>query len=210
MERRTKLALLILVGLLLLLLGLYLLLSPFLPARQTAQPPALPGSVQPYSLGGVNKGTKGQGGASPIATGTAAVTPESNSQLVIENNARTIVERVGSGTSGNGFLGYQDALLSMTASGQTTLLAEQQRMQQIYPAKGPAFGISTHAVSSHLTDGHSGDARLSVTVQAVQTQDSGVPSLPQKTLGKQIIVSFVKQSDGRYLVDSLVWSDIEL
>ena len=209
MQKRTKLALLILIGLLLLLIGLYFLLSPYLESRRTAQPPALPGSAQPFSLGGRGATSTGQGGASPISTGTVSA-PVPNGQRVVENSARTVVERVGSGTSGNGFLGYRDALTSMTANGQAALLAEQQRMQEEHPATGPAFGISTRVASSNLTQGQAGDARLIVTVQAVQAQDAGLPSQPVKVMGKQILVTFIRQADGGYLADSLVWSDIEL
>lgn len=210
MQKRTQLALLILLGLLLLLLGLYFLLSPYLESRRTAQPPALPGSALPFSVGGRGTTPAGQGGVSPIATGTGAAPAVPNGQRVVENSARTVVERVGSGTSGNGFLGYRDALTSMTANGQAALLAEQQRMQEEHPATGTAFGISTRVASSNLTQGQAGDARLIVTVQAVQTQDAGLPSQPVKVLGKQILVTFIRQSDGGYLADSLVWSDIEL
>jgi hypothetical protein len=205
MQRRTQLAIIILIGLLLLALGLYLVLTPILSQlTPAAQPPALPSQVTPS----VTKPIL----SAPIPSTTTtqpAATPTQNIQRALENSARAAVERIGSGSSFDGFLGYQDAMSGMTAAGQTALLAQQQAMKAAHPATGLSYGISTRAASSNLSQGSVGDASLVVTVEAIQTTDSG--TAVQGTMkGKKIDVTFAKQADGSYLIDSLAWSDLAL
>lgn len=201
MEKRTKLAIVILVGLLLLLLGLYIFLSPILEERRALQPPPLPSSVTPVITPTPKPPTP-----APQPTPAAPVTPETNGLKILENRARNVVERIGSGTSENGFLGYQDALLDATSAGQAALKAEQSRMQAAHPANGPLYTISTRAITSNATKGAFGDATIVFTVDAIQTVNGGTAS--QTTLTKRITVTFAKQSDGSYLVDAAEWSDL--
>lgn len=205
MQRRAKLAIVILVGLLLLALGVWLILGPFLSTRPVVQqPPSLPGQVTPS----VQK--PAPAGSVPMATSTPPIAPSTERMLrTLENMSRTAVERVGSGASSNGFLGYTDVFAQMTPAGRTSLLTQQKAMQQAHPASGSLYGISTRAVSSNLTQGNVGDPNLTMTVEAIQTVDNGVGS--QKTMqGKRIDVAFVKQTDGTYLIDAFTWSDLSL
>jgi hypothetical protein len=202
MEKRTKLAIVIIVALILLLLGLWFLLSPFV-KLPSAQPPSLPNSVTPYVPAHTTLPTK-------TVTSTGTTAPVSDLLLKLSNEARATVERIGSGDSADGFLGYHDALLQMTANGQAAEQAEQQRMQQAHSASGPAFGVSTRSVSSNVVSGAAGDQSIVISVDAIQRQDSGNPGAPTKTLGKRVTVTFVKQADGTYLIDSIVWADLAL
>lgn len=207
MQKRTKLALVILIALLLLGFGLYLLLGPYVRERKSAQPPQLPNAVQPFVPGAPVDNT----GVLPGGVTTSAVAgAQTNEARVLEYQARAIVERVGSGSSADGFLGYHDALLDATANGRASFQAEQRRMQQAHPATGPVYGISTRGVAAHVTEGKMGDAQVGVTVDAIQTIDAGVPREPTSIQAKQILVRFIQQADGSYLVDSLTWSDISL
>jgi hypothetical protein len=206
MQKRTQLAIVILVGILLLGLGVYLLVSPYL-ADQTAsqQPPALPDQVTPVVVRPPPTNT-----TITTPTGTApAPTPVGAVQRELENRSRAVVERVGSGTSVDGFLGYQDALLDMTASGRTQLLSQQQAMQTAHPTTATSYSLSTRAVSTALTEGVVGDAKIIMTVEAIQRVDIGSSTNPTSQ-AKRVAVTFVKQADGAYLIDSLEWSDIAL
>jgi hypothetical protein len=200
MEKRTKLAILVLIGLLLILLGLYFFFSPYLAERAAKQPPK------------VNQGTPLiQGGQQPYQATTTGLTPKAtaNPLASIEYRAGAIVERIGSGSSETAFLGYQDATSDMTPSGQATLRSAQAAMVKAHPASGTPYSMTTRVVASHATQGASGDAEIEVTVQAIQSVREGISGTATNS-GKKIIVTFLKQSNGSYLVDSLVWSDIEL
>ncbi len=214
MQRSTKLLIVILAGIILLLLGLYLLLSPYL-AQRAAQSSGQEYSV-PSSATNKPKPSSGNSSGAPTnptqtqtgTTGQAAAKP--NTQLNAENDARAAVERVGSGSSQNGFLGYADEMSEATVAFKAELAKEQLAMQQSHPATGALYGVSTRAVSSNLSKGKVGDATLEVAVQAIQTSDAGDPRKPTGKIGKQIMVSLAKQTDGSYLVDGMQWSDLAL
>lgn len=208
MERRTKLLLLILLGLLLLLIGLYFLLSPFLRQRGGLAPPA-PTPTAPF-VPTPSRPTPGGPVPVPTATGTVTAPTVSGEQRALENRARSAVERIGSGSSRDGFLGYQDVLTEMTEAGRVALLAEQQRMREAHPATGPAYGITTRGVSSALTQGKVGDQTLVVKVEAIQSVDAGNPRAPVDMKGKRIDVTFQRQGEGSYLIEKLEWSDLPL
>ncbi|MBI5654458.1 hypothetical protein HZC53_02275 [Candidatus Uhrbacteria bacterium] len=213
MSKRTKLALVILIALLLLLVGLYLILWPLLkpaPAPATGEEYSVTTQVQPAQP----KPTNGQATSGEPVTGLpSAPTREPSVDEILrglENRARAAVERVGSGSSQTGFLGYADAKLDSTSGFSAKLMQEQEAMVAAHPASGPIYGISTRAASSNIADGKPGDDSLIATVQAVQTIDAGNPRQPTSTGGKQIIVTFAKQSDGSYLIDNMEWSDLAL
>lgn len=206
MSRRTKLLLIILVGILLVLLGLYIFFQPYLASRkEVQQPPALPSDIQP-SLSGSN-GSSGKTATPQPRIQQPPPTPEQQKLNTLENKASAAVERIGSGASGDGFLGYADAMNGMTAKAQAAALASQQALQKAHPATGPQYGMTTHAVASHIRNGRIGDAKLVATVDAIQTTDAGDPSKPTSVTGKTVTVTFVKQADETYLIDSLVWED---
>lgn len=202
MERRTKFGLLLLFALLLLLLGGYLLFQPFIADRFGAAP-AAPENTAPYIAPTLpviqTSGTE---------TGTTAPIPDD--LRLLENRSRNIVERIGSGTNGNGFLGYQDVLTQFTSAGQSRIIAEQKELQTAHPVSGSAYGISTRAVAARLASGASGAESIVIAVESIQTVDSGKPSQPTSTGAKRADVTFLRQSDGQYLIDSVVWSDLDL
>lgn len=213
MSKRTKLALLILIALLLLALGLYLIFSQlFQPAAvtDTGGETSITQPIKPAQT----KPTNGQAVSGQPVTGTQEVVNRQPTAAEIlrglENRARNAVERVGSGSSQTGFLGYADAMLDSTESYKTVLTKLQQDMVSLHPATGPAYGISTRGASSHIDNGQPGDDKLVATVQAVQTYDAGNPRQPTGQGGKKIVVTFARQSDGSYLIDGMEWSDLAL
>ena len=207
MSKRSQLAILLIVGLLLLLLGLWFFLRPLMGPTQVAQPPSLPSGVTPYAPSGP--------GTSPIGVVSSTIplvpTPAPNAQLVtLENNARTNAERIGSGVSGDGFVEYEDVLADFTPQGQTQILAQQRAMQSQHPASGASYGITTRGISSHVTTGAMGDPTITVMVEAIQYIDNGNPTKPVQTLNKLITVTFEKQTNNSYLISDMVWSDEKL
>lgn len=215
MSKRSKLAILILIALLLLLLGLYLIFSPFLASRQagTGEEYSVPSTV---SQAEDRPGLPGQ----PTATGLAGdnsttVAPvreltDAERLRSLEYRARVAVERVGSGSSQNGFLGYSDLVLDSTESFKTELKRLQDEMRAAHPQSGSIYGVSTRAASSQIRDGQLGAEALTSEVQAVQTYDAGNPRQPTGTAAKRVFVTFAKQSDGSYLIDAMKWEDMEL
>ena len=204
MQRRTKLLFVILIGLLLLGVGLYLILQPYLAERAARQPAQLPSAVKQTT--GTGKTT-----FTPTpATSTAQTPPVSSGLLAIQNRARAVVERIGSGNSSTGFLGFQDAAGDVTANGAAELRSEQAALQAAHPSTAESFGISTRSISVRTTSGVFGDATISITVEAIQSQTTGVAQQVTSNHAKKIDLTFVKQSGGTYLVDTIAWSDIAL
>jgi len=198
MTRRTKLIILILVAALLLGLGLWLLLRPLI--SPSDQPPSLPPGVTPTSTTPEIR--------EPIRP---AQTPGVTSDIrQLENLAANAVTRIGSGSNTDGFRGYEDVLLNATPSYQTTLRADQAAMQQRYPADGVLYGITTRVVSVDSSAAISGADVVPFTLQAQQVEDAGNPVEFTAVFYKEVTVSFRKQADGGYLIDGIVWTDIEI
>ncbi len=210
MEKRTKLFLLILAGLLLLAVGLYFLFSPFLTSREQTASPAAPEAATPLVT--AERGAQGRGENAP----PVYISPTSTEALAIkgvtflENKARNIVERVGSGASRDGFLGYSDALTEATATGRSNLLAEQEIMRKEHPASGVLYSISTRAASAKIAEGVFGDEKIVFIVEAIQRINAGTATAAAESKAKSVKVTFQEQAEDQYLVDSLTWSDIEL
>lgn len=210
MERRTKLAIVILVALVLLGLGFYLLLSPYFAQKQADQQQEQQATSLP-TTGTQNRppsAANGQIQQQPVTSTAPVVLP--NPMRTLERRAKAMVERIGSGTSADGFLGYQDALIDATAAEQEKLREERALLIQAHPMTGPRYGLSTRAVASNITQGNNGDAVIVATVDALQSVDAGNPRMPVQQQAKQILVTFVKQADGSYLIDNLTWSDVQL
>ena len=202
MSKRTKLILVIVIGLLLLMLGVWFLLQPLLKKAPVTQPAALPSKTTPY----VPPGKPTPIGV--VSSTLPVITPPTDVQLgILENQARITVERIGSGVSDDGFVQYQDVLSSFTSSGQTKILTQQKTLQQQHPASGPAYGMTTRAISSHVTSGKTGDAAITANVEAIQYVDNGNPAKPLQNLPKLVVVTFEKQSNGSYLISDMVWTD---
>ncbi|MDQ7814572.1 MAG: hypothetical protein RDU25_02090 [Patescibacteria group bacterium] len=211
MEKRTKLGLLLLIALLLLGLGLYLLLSPFF-KKQPAQEqlPTTPSTLQPSSNlpSTPSQPTNGQ---TPPTTVTPSTTPPPIDPLkVLENKARSSVERIGSGSNQNGFLGYSDALLDASTSYKSVLQQEQAAMVSANPLASGPYGMSTRSISVKLSEGKIGDAKIVFIVEAIQNVDSGDPTSPVSTSAKRVTVTFVQSTGNDYLLDGMAWEDKSL
>ncbi|MEK7655528.1 MAG: hypothetical protein AAB386_02530 [Patescibacteria group bacterium] len=196
MEKRNKLILLILVALILLAIGIWILLKPFLSTPE--QPPTLPTGVIPSGV----QPTIPTGGSVPV------VTPQDVKEL--EDLASAIVARIGSGSSMNGFKGYEDVLINATPSFQQKLTSEQQAMQKKHPVSGSAFGMVTRVVAVDSKSAVSGADVMPIILQVQQAEDAGNPSAPTKVSYKEVTVIFEKQTAGGYLLDGLSWKEVEL
>ncbi len=210
MEKRTKLAILILIVLLLLGVGLYLLLTPFFQQQPTDQTvPETTTTLQPSaSLPSTPSQPSGQTETTtPVAPATP---PPIDPMKVLENKARTSVERIGSGSNQNGFLGYSDAMLDASLTFKEELQQEQASMVAAHPLSSGPYGISTRSISVKLTEGSIGDSKIVFTVEAIQNIDNGNPSTPVSTMAKKVTVTFVQATGNDYLLDEMVWEDKSL
>jgi hypothetical protein len=199
MQRRTKLILLIVAAAILLAIGIYILIQPFLPGTP-AQPPGLPTGATPSV-------TIPSTGVTASATpATPAIAPDVKR---MEDFASMFVSRMGSGSSADGFTGYDDVLLNATPAYRQTLRAEQAALQTAHPVTGPSFGVSTRVVSTDSSGASSGAQEAVIAVEVQRAEDAGNPSSPTSITYKQADVTLQKQGDGTYLVSSVVWKDIQ-
>ncbi|MCI0479190.1 hypothetical protein L0Y59_01460 [Candidatus Uhrbacteria bacterium] len=203
MERRTKLLILIVIALILLAIGLYILLKPFLP-KTVEQPPALPSGTTPSGI--VAPGT---GGGTQVPTVPAAPVKAQDIKD-LEDLASVFVQRIGSGSSSDGFQGYADVALNATVPYRETLKRDQAAMQAAHPAAGPAYGVTTRVVSVDSRSAVSGSDRIMMTLQAQKAEDAGSPTAPTQVSYAEVDVTFARQADGTYLVEDVVWKDLAL
>lgn len=198
MEKRTKLGLLILLALAVLAFGIWYLFQPII--KQVQQPPTLPNEVTP---------SKDLPASStqqiPVGSG-GTVVPQDVKQL--QDLAKSFIARSGSGSSSDGFSGYDDVALSATLTERAALEKEQSDLQAAHPASGPLYGITTRVVSVTTVSGESGAAQMSFNLQTQRVEDAGNPSKPTSVTYKQATVTFERQPDGTYLVSNVVWTDI--
>ncbi len=129
---------------------------------------------------------------------------------VLQNRAKALVEREGSGSNQNGFQGYADAFADMTVAGQASARQEQAELQKDHPATGDAYTISTRAVSSAVVQGKIGDASIVISVEVIRTENVGLAGVSPKASAKRLTMTFVRQADGTYLVDSVASTDVDL
>jgi cytoskeletal protein RodZ len=205
MERRTKLLILILVALVILGFGIWLLLTPLLQTPPT-QPPSLPSSIQPSTS--VPSSTQiGQTSFGTVTSSGAAV-PLQVKQL--GDLASVIVARIGSGTSREGFRGYADVLVNATSAYQERLKQDRLTMQRLHPVSGSQYGMVSRVVSVNTSKASTGAEKNVFTLQVQKAEDAGNPGQPTKVSYLEATVTFVRQADGSYLVDDIVWKDIVL
>ncbi len=209
MDKRIKLAFVILCGLLLVGIGLYFIASPILEERRATSPLNLPGEIRP-SVARTSQPGGAVGKTAPAPAKLEPASPETVARELLQYHARALVERIGSGSNRDGFRGYRDAMLDATKDGRVVLQREQAELQKKHPATGSAFGISTRAVSSQIVEGEFGNARLVMLVQAIQREDAGEPSAPIRAQAKEVRMTYVKQSDETYLIEVLEWKDVGL
>jgi hypothetical protein len=187
-------------------LGAYLVLAPYFKeraAQKAAQPPALPTGVTPV--------VPGPRGGSP--TGTSVLPPPTAAELqnlTLEQQARSFAERIGSGASTDGFLGYDDAFLMATAKGREALRAAQAKMREAHPAAGTRYGISTRSVAARVIKGTVGQNQVVVEVDAVERIDAAATGGVASATGKRLTITFVKQANSSYLVDAFTSQDLKL
>lgn len=198
MQRRTQLFLLIIAALAVLIFGLWVLLQPFLPER-APQPPSLPGQVAP-------------GGAAPGAgVKTKIETPPAVQPDIKELSDRAAIfaERVGSGSSQDGFRGYDDVMLEATPAFRETLNARRQELVRAHPAAGALYGLVTRVVSVDNKQAVSGADIIPFIMQIQEAEDLGDPAKPTRVSYSELSLLFEKQTDGSYLVAGLSKKPLE-
>lgn len=200
MEKRNKLIILIFFAAIILAIGLYILLKPFFPPTTTEQPPELPEQVVPVTRPVTLPPTREE----------ISVTALPQDLKELQDIASAFVARIGSGSSGSGFKGYEDVLINATPKLQAQLLDEQAAMQKAHPAAGPPFGITTRVISNKASSAVLGAASATFVVSMQQAEDAGNPGAPTAVKYKEATVVFQKQADGTYLIDGLTWKDLEL
>ncbi len=207
MSKRTKLFLIIFFGLLLLLVGVWIFLQPILNQRSAApQPPSLQNStpyVPPSNASNVSR-------TSTSTLKAPSQPPPINVLVQLQNRAKSLTEQIGSGSSQDGFLGYQDAELNMTSKGQQAIRAEQKVLQQAHPLSGSLYTLSTRAVSSVIISGSAGDLKIIVAVETIQTENAGIAGITPSSSAKRVTVTFLKQSGGGYLADRITQQNVDL
>ena len=199
MERRTKLGLLILVALLILAFGIWYLLQPIIKTVQL--PPALIQNPPATNLPATNTSP-----TIPVGGGAAEV-PQDLKKL--QDLAKVIVARIGTGANTTGFVGYTDVLIDATPAYQTVLKSDQLAMQTAHPARGTAFGMTTRVVSATALSLEVGAPEVQFLLQTQRAEDAGDPSHPTLVAYKEATVTFQRQPDGTYLLSNVVWKDIE-
>jgi len=125
------------------------------------------------------------------------------------NKASSVVARIGSGTSQDGFLGYEDVMLDGTAKFQAYLQSEQLRMMQAHPVAGDLYGVTTRVISSKILDGENGSNEIVVVLQAQKAEDSGNRAKPNNVIYEKYTVTLLRQTDGDYLIDFIQTKIVE-
>lgn len=207
MQKRTKIALVILFGLLLLLLGLWIFFQPVIEQRRAAQPPELTGGT-PL----VGRGTPQPTGTptQPAATTTPPVVAPVDPMNALRNRAKAVVEQMGSGSNQNGFRGYIDAMGEMTTAGRVDASQQQAAQQKEHPTDGPTYTLSTRAVSSAVKEGKIGDLKIVINAEVIQTVNAGLAGATPTSSALRASVTFMRQADGTYLIDGVTWEKIDL
>lgn len=200
---------LIILGLLLLGFGVWVLVGMFWPKGTTApgnrEPQAIQRDIKPAPRT-IALSTNVQGTSTAEQSGQIAVSPLSEAK----RRAESVVSRMGSGTSQDGFLGYEDVMLDGTANFQTYLRAEQAKLKSLHPASGPLYGVTTRVVASNVDQGQEGDEKVVIKVQAQVVEDAGDRSKSTKVSYEDVLVTFQKQAGGQYLVDQIVITPVKL
>ncbi len=174
-----------------------------------AQPPSLPDSSGRAIPAGSSEGIR----SAPVPAVATNPSPELSAEarlLALENGAKNTLERFGSGSSADGFLGYDDIRDQVTPSLWAELDAERQVLRRDHPPTGLPYGRTVKAVSADSRGAAFGDPSILVTVQVLASIDEGNVSAPKQARGRKATVSFVRQPDGSYLMDKIAWSDVAL
>ncbi|MDD5438024.1 MAG: hypothetical protein PHC70_02665 [Patescibacteria group bacterium] len=209
-DRRRMALFLIGFGVLLLAFGIWILagmLWPKKPADTTGnrEPQAIQRDIkpQPQTIALVPK-VQGTSTAEQVSAQKVSDLQEA------KRMAESVVARMGSGTSQDGFLGYDDAMQSGTSNFQAYLKAEQANLRAQHPISGPLYGITTRAVASSVTEGDEGSDKIVVKVQSQKVEDAGDRSKPTNIIYEVATVTFQRQPGGRYLVSDIRFSPANL
>jgi len=202
LTRRRIAIILIMIGLLALGIGLYIIVSLFLPQKTTTEP-NLPKPGTDMTVTAKPK-------AEPKVIALPDVVINTSSQAAIKsssdvrdaiNRASSVVSRMGSGSNQDGFLGYQDAILDATDAFKTYLLKLQSDMKAAHPANGSVYGVTTRVVSADVISGEQGADKIVLKVQTQKAEDMGDRAEPTSITYEEVTVTLLRQSDGSYLVD---------
>lgn len=209
-RRRIAIALLVL-GVLLLIYGVYILIGLLWSKKQTAQQQAGQPQVQivqrtpPHTPTTLAMPTTVQGTSTGLDVQNSKV-PALGESL---RRAESVVSRMGSGTSQDGFLGYDDVMMDGTYKFREYLKAERASMRGQHPPSGPLYGITTRTISSNVAEGTAESPKIVIKIQAQKTEDAGDRAKPTKISYFEAKIAFVKQANGTYLVDEIAVTPID-
>ncbi len=201
MQRRTKLAIVILAGILLLLLGLWLFLQPLLQNRSAAQPPELPANPTAREP---ETGTRQREAPIPPTPAPEAKPTAQSGILALQNHARELTSRILTGTADNGFAGFQDAIIDATVNGRAALSAGRKTLQAQHPP-GTPYGQTAKAVTATVDSGAYGGASIVISMDVYAAENAGTPGIVTKTSTYKATMTFAKQGDGTYLMEDFTW-----
>lgn len=126
-----------------------------------------------------------------------------------QNLASDTIARIGSGTSQNGFLGYEDAMNAATPKLQAYLQSEQLRMQNEHPPEGELYGVTTRVIAADVIRGENGSDEIKVELQTQKAIDKGNRAEPVEVIYEKHVVTLLRQPTGEYLVDYITTEELD-
>lgn len=195
MSKRTKIAVVVILGVIMLLLIVLVALAPR--RRATTGGPA---NNQQPAPGGANQGLPGAGSVGTPATPTTEppVTKEPKTQATVEALAKTFAERYGSFSSHSGTANVRELRPIMTTRLAATAEATVARA---LPATG-FYGITTKVLHTQIIALNESETEAQVVVQTQRSENRGVSGGTQ--FYQQLSLRLVQESDA-WKVDQATW-----
>lgn len=209
LNRRRLALFLILLGLLLLGFGAWILIGMLWPKT-----PGAPGNREPQAIQRDTKPQPRTIALPPSVQGTSTALQAGDLKVSTlqegRRRAESVVSRMGSGTSQDGFLGYEDAMQDGTPDFQNYLSRELAALKSLHPSTGTLYGITTRVISSKILSGKQGDDEIMVLVQTQKVEDSGDRAKPTNVVYEDATVTLLKQSNGTYLVSRIAFKPADM
>ncbi len=199
--RRRLAVILILLGLIALVFGIWTIIGLFLDGGSEQN---LPGVGTPTVKS--REQPEPQTFVAPVTVeGDSSATAETPSSDIREaiNKAKIVVERMWSGASPDGFRGFEDVQMDGTNRFIGYIKTLQREWQSRYPADGAPFGMTTRVISADVSEGEEGSDRIVIRVQSQRVEDAGNPSEPTAIIYEEHMVTLLRESGEKYLVDEI-------
>lgn len=202
-QRKFFAIILIIIGIAAFLLGAWLLYGLLFGGDEQGGGPNLPEAGTDLSVTGREVPEPQTFEAPVVVEGESTFDSTATGSDITEarNLAADTVARIGSGTSQNGFLGYEDAMSAATPKMRSYLASKQLEMQQFHPKDGELHGITTRVIASKVLEGGNGDNTIIIEIQTQKAVDNGDRAKPVEVIYEKHEVTLVRQEGGKYLVD---------